>query len=948
MTSEESILFLGKTAQKLDQLASAFLEVKLRQEEASEKDRKAKEKKPSGKDGKEIARDEKGRFQRKEIKISEPSQNLKMLAEIEKEAKKQNKLNLQQKAPKVAENLTSTERKRWENIGTILGTAFKKIFEGREKVKREKGTGKDIQDLEFIENEKLENKKTSFFKKLLAALAFLSATVLGFISEIIAKAKQIYMLIKEFMVVFEGKLLELLETIKNSKFMEFVKGVYQSLKEKFFSLIEEIKNSKFVEFVKGVYQSLKEKFFGLIEEIKNSKFGRFVIELYESIKSKFFSLIQEINNSKLGKFVSETFEALKNKFFGIMQEIKNSKLGNIVAEIFQAVKSKFTSIASSVKDVKIGEIVGSIFSGISTKILQIFETIGGYFSRIVRILDVFAAGKGPLLFLEKMLAPFPEFLQFIIRGPLKMLLQVFGKGAAFGKFLLEKFPIIYLVIETITGLFDAFTDKLMEGKSFIQKLLTGIIYGITSFVNFFEFIGLKLVDFEEVRDRVDKVFSSFKDGFFKGILEIINQVGTFILGMGPKVGAWIVGWFDKQWSEALYNIAKTAKNPLDMFVKWWDLTKTKVVEYITEPFKKMIDYIKGLFTQPFEVVKNFFSGAIEGVTSIFEPVTNFIKNAYESIKAFFSNIDIESIISGIKEFLKYTPIGMILDGIDYIKGFFSNFNIDSIVNGIKTFFKYTPIGMILNGIDYIKSFFSNFNIDSIIKGIKQFFDYTPIGMLINNFETIKNFFGDTFGKIKNFFTFVQKKFDSIFGFIGDLLSKIFNFIRDKAKKIPLIGKLFEGEDTEAKQETYVENKNEKIPFVQNPFEASQEQPNQFMQSFQSPENQDFQSQSMFQVPEMAQPNEANNLFSMEKESSSPEGFGDVKTGIEDLNKNSSVNSKIAVDQLREIKELNKKMEQLVAQLASSRAMVVNNVRNSSVNSFLQPSTINSFRSSFRE
>ena len=54
MTSEESILFLGKTAQKLDQLASAFLEVKLRQEEASEKDRKAKEKKPSGKDGKEM------------------------------------------------------------------------------------------------------------------------------------------------------------------------------------------------------------------------------------------------------------------------------------------------------------------------------------------------------------------------------------------------------------------------------------------------------------------------------------------------------------------------------------------------------------------------------------------------------------------------------------------------------------------------------------------------------------------------------------------------------------------------------------------------------------------------------------------------------------------------------------------------------------------------------
>jgi hypothetical protein len=291
----------------------------------------------------------------------------------------------------------------------------------------------------------------------------------------------------------------------------------------------------------------------------------------------------------LGRFVTETFEALKNKFFGIMQEIKNSKLGNIVADIFQALKNKFTSIASAVGDIKIGEVVGGIFKGISSKILQIFQTIGGFFSKIGRILDVFAKGKGPLLFLEKMLAPFPKFLQFIIKGPLKMLLQVFGAGAGLGKFFLEKFPQIYLVINTITGLFDAFTDKLLEGKSFFQKLLTGIIYGITSFVNFFDFIGLKLVDFEEVRDRVDKFFSAFKDGFFKGLLEIINQVVTFVLGMGPKVGAWIVGWFDTKWGEALYDIAKTAKNPLDMFVKWWDLTKMKMVEYITEPFKKMIN-----------------------------------------------------------------------------------------------------------------------------------------------------------------------------------------------------------------------------------------------------------------------------------------------------------------------------------------------------------------------
>ena len=970
MTSEESILFLGKTAQKLDQLASAFLEVKLRQEEASEKDRKAKEKNPSGKDGKEIARDGKGRFQRKEIKISEPSQNLKMLAEIEKEAKKQNKLNLQEKAPKVAENLTSTERKRWENIGTILATAFKKILEGRQKVTREKGIGKEIQDLEFIENEKLEKKKTSFFKKLLGALAFLSGFVLGVITETIKQLRKIFSAIKallnpeiflnllrqlknskfgkyvlQLFELLKTNFLKLIEGVKNSKTFQFFSKIFENLKTKFLELLKIIRESKVGKFVEGIFKQLKTNFLNLIENIKNSKVSKVVTQFFESLKTNILKAIETAKNSNLVQIVKNLFQNIKTSLSGISKALSESKLGSFVIGIFEGISTKLGGLVKSVREIKITNVIPQLFSIIQSKFLGIFKSIGEFFSSFGRILNIIEKGKGPLLFMEKLLKPIPEFLKFIVEGPLKIIfkgLQLGLKvGRLFGKLLIP----LAVVLELFSGLFKAFSDEKLSNKSFIQKLITGVVAGIGGFLDIFSIFGLEFFNFDEIRDRIDKIFKPFQEGkWIQGIGQILNQTVSFFLAIPGKILGWVVGWFSK------------------------DLGK-KVTDYfrnfnLFETIKDIIMFVPNMFGNVLSKIKNFFSGEgdgfiskiFENINKIFEysPIGLLMKGAKKLISMFGNEFNMDSIVNGIKTFFKYTPVGMLLESIDYIKEAFSNFSLDSVINGIKTFFKYTPVGMLLESIDYIKEAFSNFSIDGILNSIKQFFNYTPIGMLINNSENIKSFFGDTFGKIKNFFTFVKDKFDSIFGFIGDLLSKIFNFIKDKAKNIPLIGKLFE--NTEDKQETYVENKKEKIPLVQNPFEMSEEQPSQFIQSFQSPENQDFQSpenqdfqtQSMFQVPEINRLNETSKLFSMEKKSSSPEGFGDVKTGMENLNKNSSVNSKIAVDQLREIKELNKKMEQLVAQLTSSRAMVVNNVRNSSVNSFLQPSTINSFRSSFRE
>ena len=646
--------------------------------------------------------------------------------------------------------------------------------------------------------------------------------------------------------------------------------------------------------------------------------------------------------------------------------------------------------------------------------MGIFKSIGEFFSRFGRVLNIIEKGKGPLLFMEKLLKPIPEFLKFIVEGPLKIIFKGLQLGLKVGRFFGKLLIPLAVVLELFSGLFKAFSDEKLSNKSFIQKLITGVVAGLGGFLDIFSIFGLEFFNFDEIRDRIDKMFKPFQEGkWIQGIGQILNQNVSFLLAIPGKILGWVVGWFSKDLGKKVtdyfrnFDLFETIKNIImfvpNMIGKLLEDIKTffsnLTFKSVLNTLENIVMFIPNMFENLFNKVKSFFGGEGDGFVSkifkiinkVFEysPIGLLMKGAEKLISMFGIEFNLDSIVSGIKTFFKYTPVGMILDGIDYIKGAFanlsmdsivsgiktffrytpvgmllesidyikeafSNFSIDSVINGIKTFFKYTPVGMILESIDYIKEAFSNFSIDGILNSIKQFFNYTPIGMLINNSENIKNFFGDTFGKIKNFFTFVKDKFDSIFGFIGDLLSKIFNFIKDKAKNIPLIGKLFE--NTEDKQETYVENKKEKIPLVQNPFEMSEEQPSQFIQSFQSPENQDFQSpenqdfqtQSMFQVPEINRLNETSKLFSMEKKSSSPEGFGDVKTGMENLNKNSSVNSKIAVDQLREIKELNKKMEQLVAQLTSSRAMVVNNVRNSSVNSFLQPSTINSFRSSFRE
>jgi len=91
----------------------------------------------------------------------------------------------------------------------------------------------------------------------------------------------------------------------------------------------------------------------------------------------------------------------------------------------------------------------------------------------------------------------------------------------------------------------------------------------------------------------------------------------------------------------------------------------------------------------------------------------------------------------------------------------------------------------------------------------------------------------------------------------------------------------------------------------------------------------------------------DELFSM-KEDNTTEAFSLFGNQVENLNKTGSVTNKIAVDQLRETKTLNQKIDMLIEQLANSRNVVNNVLTQNSVNSFPQSTSVSDLRRYHRE
>jgi len=90
-----------------------------------------------------------------------------------------------------------------------------------------------------------------------------------------------------------------------------------------------------------------------------------------------------------------------------------------------------------------------------------------------------------------------------------------------------------------------------------------------------------------------------------------------------------------------------------------------------------------------------------------------------------------------------------------------------------------------------------------------------------------------------------------------------------------------------------------------------------------------------------------DLFSTQEDNTS-EAFSMFGDQVETLNKTGNVNNKIAVDQLREFKNLNQKFDMLMEQMANNRNIVNNVVTQNSMNSFPQSTSVSDLRRYHRE
>lgn len=1043
MTYEESILLLGNVAQKLDALASTFLEVKEQEDRQKQKEDRTKksEKKPS-KTEKILAPTKSKKEEKKQLKISEPAKSIQILVKQEKEAKDKGQLNLQEKAPKLSETLTSTERKRWENIGNVVATAFKKIFEGREKAKRTAVAAKEIKDIDFSEEEKkLEKAKMGWFQKLLLVLGFLGGFVLGFVTEAIRQIRKVFASIRAFLKFLDGDFAKLFKAIRESKIVKFIVGIFETLKTKFLNLIkiiresntfkflskifddlktnflklgEQIRNSKFAKTLTGFFESVNKKFLSLVEALKNSKFATTLTSVFESLNKKFLSILENIKNikfkfnfeplinavnSKFTKTVDDikgfkfkptpgsVLEALNSKFLNVLDTVKNSKFSRTIVSLFESVNQKFLSalktaqeskivrfvkelfssifkdllnLARYIQESKLGTFITDIFKGLETKFLSIgkavegvksvkfvsiFQEIGAFFSRLGRIVDIIGAGKGPLLFMSKILKPLPGFLKAVIEGPLRLIFKGLEYGVRFGKFVGKFLVPLAVALELFMGLFKAFTDTKLSDKSFIQKLTTGIIAGIGGFFDIFSIFGLEFFNFDEIRDRIEKIFKPFREGkWIQGIGQILNQVISWFLAVPGKILGWVVGWFSKDLGKKITDYYRN----FDLF-EW---------------VKGIVMFVPNLFINLFKKIKDFFAdltmdSVLGTIKNIVMFVPNLFMNLWDNVKELIpdgKNL-LSNIFNVVSKIFEYSPIGLLYKGAQKLISTFSSEGgeglLNNIFNVVKKIFEYSPIGLIYKGAQKLISMFGGDGeglLSKIFNVVEKVFYATPIGMLIKGASEIIKYFSE-FGiveGVKKIGDDIKNKFFGIFDFVSNIISKIFSYIKEKVKNIPLIGKYLVSDEKPEEPKLVKQTESKQIPATINV-----SGPAAIQQQVQQPVN--FNTESLqetikprFETSDMFSQENPENVYAMEKETKEPKTFDKFKGELEGLNKNSTVNSKIAVDQLREIKNLNTKIQELAQMMLSNRTLTVNNVSNRSVNAFISPSTVNNFRNNYRE
>ena len=361
---------------------------------------------------------------------------------------------------------------------------------------------------------------------------------------------------------------------------------------------------------------------GAFDRLRKSKLGQIVDELFTNIKGVFVNLIERIKKTKTGKMIEEIFDALRSKFTNVLENIKQFKPSAFIKSKFslvtQAIEQIFNAIKTAIKE-----------NVIVTTVSRVFNTIGEFFKPLTDLLPKMQGVK-PFKILEPILGFFDDIFK-LVSGPFKA-------GLALGKTLGRALGPIFAIFEVFIGLYESFTDPKLKDKSFLQKAVTGVVKGIIEFfTGITKLIGLDLFNFDEIRDRIDKIFSAFKQGFLPGIMVLINQLVSTITSIPMKIVGWIVGWFDKDagnkikelgrnfdYFETLKTLWNSIKEVVSLAFNWfkdiftWDNIKLTLMNSkdfyvnkfhsLVDSFKdivpKIIDWLKSLFT--WENLKNLF------------------------------------------------------------------------------------------------------------------------------------------------------------------------------------------------------------------------------------------------------------------------------------------------------------------------------------------------------
>jgi hypothetical protein len=314
-------------------------------------------------------------------------------------------------------------------------------------------------------------------------------------------------------------------------------------------------------------------------------------KFFKFLKTSIQGLYGIFKETNIGKFITGLFKAIKSKIIQGITLIKDSKIGKIVKGFFNSIKQTVLSWRAAISDSKIVKSVKGFFNILSTRVISIFNAVKSLLFKVKNFFKPITSLFG------KLKLPGIAFKGFL--GFLSKLGGFFNLGLKAGKIFGKLLAPLFLVIEIVTGLFKAFNDDKLKDKSFFQKLLTGFISGILEFFDIFEIFGLNLISFDEIRDRIEKIFKPFREGkWLEGLNQILNQVVSFIVGLGGKVVGWLIGFFNKDLGE------KTQK-----FFKDFDL-----VELTGKAFSAVKNWVVGLWDKITGFLKGLLGWVADNIT----------------------------------------------------------------------------------------------------------------------------------------------------------------------------------------------------------------------------------------------------------------------------------------------------------------------------------------------